>query len=103
MIFFFCEVFKGYFSFVFAASCPGGVIHGVADNDFTKSVERVLDMLLIFFCTGHRNSPYPQRLVHGWRAVFMINRGRQHSLLSPLDNVLRQLSADEYETKKAPL
>ena len=34
-------------------------LHIVSDNDFTKSVERVLDMLLVFFCTGHRNSLFP--------------------------------------------
>ena len=39
----------------------------------------------------------------GGRRLDYNNKGRQHSLLSPLVNVLRQLSADEHETKKAPL
>lgn len=52
-----CEVVKGYFSFVFPVPRPNRRIHGVADNNSTKGMERVLDMLLVFFCTGHGNFP----------------------------------------------
>ena len=62
---FFCEVFKEYFSLVFPAPCTQSVVLGVADNDFTKSMERVLDMLLVFFCTSHRNAPFPQKFMQG--------------------------------------
>ena len=64
--FFFCELFKGYFSLVFPAPCPQSVVFGVSDNDFTKSMECIFDMLLVFFCASHRNSPFPpQRAVVG--------------------------------------
>ena len=53
-----CEVVKGYFSFVFPVPRPYRRIHGVADNNSTKGMECVNDMLLVFFCTGHRNSPF---------------------------------------------
>ena len=52
-----CEVVKGYFSFVFPVPRPNRRIHGVADNNSTKGMECVNDMLLVFFCTGHGNFP----------------------------------------------
>ncbi len=48
IVFFVCEVFKGYFSFVFPAPCPRCVNGCVSDNDFAKGMESVLDMFPVF-------------------------------------------------------
>lgn len=57
IVFLVCEVVKGYFSFVFPVPRPYRRIHGVADNNSTKGMECVNDMLLVFFCTSHGNFP----------------------------------------------
>ena len=86
IVLFICDVVKGYFSFVFPAPCPQRCVAGIADNNFTKSVECVLDMLFVFFCASHRKFPLPSAKSCGWLMVaFCDDKGRQHFLLSPLD------------------
>ena len=87
---FICDVVKGYFSFVFPAPCPQRCVAGIADNNFTKSVECVLDMLFVFFCASHRKFPLPSAKSCGWLMVaFCDDKGRQHFCCRPLFTHLR--------------
>lgn len=81
IVFLVCEVVKGYFSFVFPVPRPNRRIHGVADNNSTKGMECVNDMLLVFFCTGHGN--FPLSSTKGCGLIYD-SKGRQHFMICSL-------------------
>ena len=43
--------------------------HSVTDNNFTKGMESVLDMLSVFFCTGYGSFPPLSSLRGAWRQL----------------------------------
>jgi len=68
------QIVKGDFPLPAFMYPPGCVYGCVANDNPAKSVVSVLDMLFVFFKLGHGKSPFLNDV-----------KGRQHSLLSPLD------------------